>query len=207
MQEPPIYNLKKISLSFGDNQLFTDVELSISKGDKISLVGRNGSGKSTLLKIIAGVIEPDSGEIFVQPGTKISYMPQEPDFSKYQTLKDIVRSGIENYNDNLEYKVDIWIEKLNIVEDQLTSKASGGELRKAALAKALIGEPDMLLLDEPTNHLDISTIELLERIINEFSGAVMLISHDRMFLSNTSKTTFWLDRGRMHHNNKGFAFF
>lgn len=207
MQESPIYTLKNISLAFGDNRLFTDVELSVNRGDKISLVGRNGSGKSTLLKIIAGIIEPDNGEIFIQPGINISYMPQEPDLKKYATLRDVVRSGIKNYNDTLEYKVNIWLEKLKIVAQQLTAKASGGELRKASLAKALIGEPDILLLDEPTNHLDISTIELLEKIINDFTGSVILISHDRMFLSNTSKTTFWLDRGKMHRNNKGFAFF
>ncbi|MBE6452722.1 MAG: ABC-F family ATP-binding cassette domain-containing protein [Alphaproteobacteria bacterium] len=207
MQEPPIYTLKNISLAFGNNKLFTDVELTISKGDKISLVGRNGSGKSTLLKVIAGVLEPDNGEIFIQPNTKISYMPQEPDFSGLNTLRDVIRSGLDNYSTDCEYKVNIWIDKLAINSEQQTSKASGGELRKAALAKALIGEPDILLLDEPTNHLDIASIEMLEKIVKEFHGAVLLISHDRMFLNNTSSVTFWLDRGKMHRNNKGFAFF
>jgi len=207
MQEPPIYTLKGISLAFGDNQLFNDVELYINRGDKISLVGRNGSGKSTLLKVIAGVIEPDGGEIFMQPGIKVAYMPQEPDFSKYATLRDVIRAGVASYNESLEYKVDIWIDALKIEAEQKVSKASGGELRKAALAQALVGEPDILLLDEPTNHLDIAAIETLEKIIADFSGAVMLISHDRMFLCNTSKTTFWLDRGKMHRSNKGFGFF
>lgn len=207
MQEPPIYALKGISLAFGDNQLFRDVELYINRGDKISLVGRNGSGKSTLLKVIAGVLEPDSGEIFVQPGTKIAYMPQEPDFGTYKTLREVVRSGIKDYTTDQEYRVNILVEQFAIAAEQDVAKASGGERRKASLARALIDNPDILLLDEPTNHLDIATIEQLEKIIKDFTGAVILISHDRMFLSNTSEVTFWLDRGNMHRNNKGFKFF
>lgn len=207
MAEPPIYALKGVSLAFGNNQLFKNVEIYINKGDKISLVGRNGSGKSTLLKIIAGLLEPDSGEIFIQPGIKISYMPQEPELDQYPSLRDVVLSGLPSSGKDDAFKADILIEKLKIAEHQPTATASGGERRKAALAKALIGEPDILLLDEPTNHLDITTIEILEEIIAAFKGAVILISHDRMFLNNTSKTTFWLDRGNMHRNNKGFKFF
>ncbi len=207
MQEPPIYTLKGISLAFGDNQLFEDVELFINRGDKISLIGRNGSGKSTLLKIIAGVIEPDAGEVFVQPNIKITYMPQEPNFAKYETLRDVVYSGVGGDFEKNGYKADVWIEKLGILSKQQTTKASGGELRKAALAKALVDDPDILLLDEPTNHLDIKTIEILEKVISGFKGAVVLISHDRMFLEQTSSSTFWLDRGKMHRSNKGFKFF
>lgn len=207
MAEPPIYALKNISLAFGTNQLFSDVELYINKGDKISLVGRNGSGKSTLLKIIAGIIEPDAGEIFVQPGIKVSYMPQEPDLESFPTLRDVVLAGLPKGEEDLTYRADMLIEQLKILDKQETKSASGGERRKASLAQALVGEPDILLLDEPTNHLDIATIETLEKTIAGFSGAVILISHDRMFLNNTSTTTFWLDRGQMHRNNKGFKFF
>ena len=207
MAEAPIYTLKNIRLAFGDNKLFADVELYISRGDKICLVGRNGSGKSTLLKVIAGVIEPDDGEIFMQPGTKVAYMPQEPDLSSYACLKDAVISGLPEAERGNTYLADIWLEKLGINGSINPQKASGGECRKAALAKALISEPDILLLDEPTNHLDIATIEKLETIIKDFRGAVVLISHDRMFLDHTSKATFWLDRGKMHINNKGFADF
>ena len=207
MAEAPIYTLKNIRLAFGDNKLFADVELYINRGDKICLVGRNGSGKSTLLKVIAGVIEPDDGEIFMQPGTKVAYMPQEPDLSSYACLKDAVISGLPEAERGNTYLADIWLEKLGINGSINPQKASGGECRKAALAKALISEPDILLLDEPTNHLDIATIEKLETIVKDFRGAVVLISHDRMFLDHTSKATFWLDRGKMHINNKGFADF
>ena len=204
---PPIMTLKNVRLAFGLNLLFSNVELNINRGDKISLVGRNGSGKSTLLKVISGIQEPDDGEIFIQPHTKISYMPQEPDFTGYKTLRDVVLSGLPQSEENLEYKADILIKALEIREDQAPHSSSGGERKKAALAKALVGEPDILLLDEPTNHLDMPTIEKLEQIIKDFSGAVIVISHDRMFLSNVSQTTFWLDRGILRRNNKGFKFF
>lgn len=204
---PPIYAIKGAKLSFGTNQLFSNVDLYINRGDKISLVGRNGSGKSTLLKVISGVMEPDAGEIFIQPGVKIAYMPQEPDFSKYKTLRDMVLDGLPNHGDGQEYKADILIQQLSIAAEADPQIASGGERRKAALARTLIDEPDILLLDEPTNHLDISTIEILEKAIAQFQGAVVVISHDRMFLNNISQTTFWLDRGIMRRNNKGFKFF
>ena len=207
MFEPPILTIKGAKLSFGENALFTDVDLYINRGDKISLVGRNGSGKSTLLKVIAQEIEPDAGEIFVQPGVKVSYMPQDPDFSGFETLRDVVLSGLSENERSQEFKADMLIEQFDIREGQKPEESSGGERKKAALAKALIGEPDILLLDEPTNHLDMPTIEKLEKIIADFRGAVILISHDRMFLSNTSQTTFWLDRGVLRRNNKGFKFF
>lgn len=205
--EPPIYTIKDAKLSFGLNPLFTGVNLNINLGDKICLVGRNGSGKSTLLKVISGVIEPDNAEIFIQPGIKISYMPQEDNFSEYKTLRDVILSGIEGNVSEQEYKADILIQSLKILEYQSPKQASGGELKKASLAKALISNPDILLLDEPTNHLDIETIEKLEEIINKFQGAVIIISHDRMFLNHVSKQTIWLDRGILHCNDKGFAFF
>lgn len=204
---PPIYAIKGAKLSFGNNQLFNNVDLYINKGDKISLVGRNGSGKSTLMKVISGVLEPDTGEIFIQPGIKIAYMPQEPDFSGFETLREVVLSGLAENDGGQEYKADILIQQLDIAADVHPETASGGEKRKAALAKVLIDNPDILLLDEPTNHLDISTIEILEKTIAQFQGAVVVISHDRMFLTNISQTTFWLDRGILRRNNKGFKHF
>lgn len=207
MAEAPIYTLKGAALSFGTNQLFSNVDLYINRGDKISLVGRNGSGKSTLLKVIAGVIEADKSEIFMQPGLRIAYMPQEPDFEGYATLRDVVKSGLLNQDGSQDYQADILIEKFSIAADSAPAQSSGGERRKAALARALIGEPDILLLDEPTNHLDMPSIEILEQIIADFRGAVIVISHDRMFLSHVSQTMFWLDRGILRRNNRGFKYF
>ena len=204
----PIYTMRDISLTFGVKPLFTSVNLNISKGDKICLVGRNGCGKSTLLKIISGVIEADNGEIFVQPGTRISYMEQETNTEGCKNLKDMVLSGLEcqDVKQN-EYKADILIDLFEIDATLDVTTASGGELKKASLAKALISEPDILLLDEPTNHLDVSTIEKLEDIILKFTGAVVVISHDRAFLNNISNSTIWIDRGITHSNPKGFKFF
>lgn len=205
--EAPIYTIRGAKLSFGLNPLFTNVDLYINRGDKICLVGRNGCGKSTLLKVIAQEIEPDDAEFFIQPGVRIGYMPQEPDFSGFKTLREVVEAGLPKNEQNQTYRADKLIEYFAINENKNPEQSSGGERRKAALARALINEPDILLLDEPTNHLDITTIEKLEDLIKKFSGAVIVISHDRMFLDHISQTTFWLDRGTLRRNNKGFGAF
>ena len=205
--DPPLITLKNIKLTFGVKPLFEGLELNISKTDKVCLVGRNGSGKSTLLKILSGILEPDEGEIYVEPGLKIAYMPQEADCSEYNSLREVVLSGLEKYDASMEYKADILIDEFQIKEEQSPQSSSGGEIKKAMLAKALISEPDVLLLDEPTNHLDIETIEKLEELVKNFNGAVIVISHDKMFLCHVSQKTFWIDRGRLYTNNKGFSFF
>lgn len=205
--EAPIYTIRGAKLSFGLNPLFTDVDLYVNRGDKICLVGRNGCGKSTLLKVIAREIEPDDAEFFVQPGIRIGYMPQEPDFTGFKTLREVVEAGLPKEEKNQTYRADRLIEYFAINENQNPEQSSGGERRKAALARSLISEPDILLLDEPTNHLDITTIEKLEDLIKKFTGAVITISHDRMFLDHISQTTFWLDRGVLRRNNKGFSTF
>ena len=180
--EPPIMTIKGAKLSFGTNHLFTDIELYINRGDKICLVGRNGSGKSTLLKVIAGDIEADDGEIFIQPGTKISYMPQDPDFSAYKTLRDVVLSGLGEDEKHQEFKADILIEQLDIRDRQAPDSSSGGERKKAALAKALVGEPDILLLDEPTTYLDIryqlQILRLIRRLNEEYGFTIIMVLHD-----------------------------
>lgn len=203
----PIYSLKDVHLTFGVHPLFSGLSIYVNKGDKICLIGRNGSGKSTLLKVIAGIMEADFGTCFIQPNTKIAYMPQDEDFSAFSTLKDVILSGLNEKEQNQTYKADILIDSLCIRSEQNPSTASGGERKKAALARALVGEPDLLLLDEPTNHLDIETIEKLETIIRDFKGAVIVISHDRQFLNRISNTTIWLDRGIAHLNNKGYIDF
>ena len=184
-------------MSFGTNHLFTDVELYINRGDKICLVGRNGSGKSTLLKVIAGDIEADDGEIFIQPGTKISYMPQDPDFSAYKTLRDVVLSGLGEDEKHQEFKADILIEQLDIRDRQAPDSSSGGERKKAALAKALVGEPDILLLDEPTNHLDLDAIAWLEDFLIDFENTVIVVSHDRYFLNKVCTQIADIDYGKI----------
>ncbi|MCQ2734998.1 MAG: ABC-F family ATP-binding cassette domain-containing protein [Alphaproteobacteria bacterium] len=205
--EAPIYTIQNAKLTFGIKPLFTGVDLYINRGDKICLVGRNGSGKSTLLKIIAGEIEADEGEFFMQPGTRVGYMPQEPNFDGFVSLREIVESGLPKGEKNQTYLADQLIAYFDIKENQDPKTASGGERRKAFLARALINEPDILLLDEPTNHLDITAIEKLEDVIQKFAGAVIVISHDRSFLNHISQTTFWLDRGILRRNNKSFSFF
>ena len=208
INEAPVYTLKDISLTFGVRPLFTSVSLNICRWDKICLVGRNGSGKSTLLKIISGVMEPDGGEVFVQPGLKIAYMEQAAEFSKYEPHQAVILSGQDaETKESQAYRADILAGQLDIKREISPKTASGGELKKAALARALIGEPDILLLDEPTNHLDITTIEILEDIVIQFSGAGVVISHDRSFFNHVSNRTLWLDRGIVHSGSRGFAFF
>ena len=205
--DAPIYTLQNARLRFGDRPLFTGLELYLNKGRKYCLVGRNGSGKSTLLKVVAGEIVPDDGESFLQPGTVVSYMAQDDDLARFATLRDAVLSGLGEHRDDLSYKADILIEQLEIKADADPKTASGGERKKAALARALINDPDILLLDEPTNHLDIATIEKLEERLSKFTGALIVISHDRAFLKHVCDGIIWLDRGIARTLNKGYDAF
>ena len=205
--DAPVYTIKDAHLQFGERPLFTGLELYLTKGRKYCLVGRNGSGKSTLVKVIAGQTEADNAETFLQPGTAISYMAQEDDLAGFATLRDVVLSGLGEHQADLAYKADILIERLEIAENVDPRTASGGERKKAALARALVNNPDILLLDEPTNHLDITTIEKLEEMISKFSGALIVISHDRAFLKHVCDGIIWLDRGIARTLNKGFDAF
>ncbi|KND21163.1 elongation factor 3 [Pannonibacter phragmitetus] len=202
---PPLLILRDIHLTFGATPLLTGAELSVSEGDRLCLVGRNGSGKSTLLKIAAGMIESDKGEIFVQPGRTIRYLPQEPDLSAYETVLDYVTAGLAPGDD--PYRAPYLLEVLGLTGKEDPKSLSGGEARRAALARTLAPEPDILLLDEPTNHLDLPAIEWLETELKSLKSAIVLISHDRRFLENLSRATVWIDRGTSRRMERGFEHF
>jgi ABC transport system ATP-binding/permease protein len=202
---PPLIQLKEIALTFGGTPLLSGVELSVSQGERVCLIGRNGSGKSTLLKIAAGLVEPDSGSRFVQPGATIRYLPQEPDFGAHKTTLAYVEAGLNPGDDH--YQARFLLEQLGLHGDEDPTHVSGGEARRAALARVLAPAPDILLLDEPTNHLDLPTIEWLEGELESRRCALVIISHDRRFLSNLSRSTAWLDRGQIKQIDRGFSAF
>src|SRR5436189_1708157 len=202
---PPLIQLKDIKLSFGGTPLLSGVELSVSSGERVCLIGRNGSGKSTLLKIAAGTVEPDSGSRFVQPGATIRYLPQEPDFAGFATVLAYVEAGLGPGDDR--YQARYVLEQLGLHGDEDPAQLSGGEGRRAALARVLAPSPDILLLAEPTNHLDTPTIEWLESELDRRRSALVIISHDRRFLQNLSRSTAWLDRGKIRQIDRGFGAF
>ena len=202
---PPLIQLKGIALTFGGTPLLSGVELSVSDAERVCLIGRNGSGKSTLLEIAAGLVEPDSGSRFVQPGATIRYLPQEPDFAGFMTTLGYVEAGLGPGDDR--YQARYVLEQLCLRGDEDPAQVSGGEARRAALARVLAPSPDILLLDEPTNHLDLPTIEWLERELDSRRSALVIISHDRRFLLNLSRSTAWLDRGQIRQIDRGFGAF
>jgi ATP-binding cassette subfamily F protein uup len=201
----PLLFLKDIHIRFGDTRLLDGAELSVGEGERLCLVGRNGSGKSTLLKIAAGLMEADSGEHFAQPGATIRYLPQEPNLSGYATTHDYVEAGLQPGDD--PNRAFYLLGHLGLSGLEVPATLSGGEARRAALARVLAPRPDILLLDEPTNHLDLPAIEWLESELKAMRGALVLISHDRRFLENLSRAVVWLDRGRTQRLDQGFAAF
>jgi ATP-binding cassette subfamily F protein uup len=202
---PPVLHLKDITVAFGGKKLLDGAELSVGTGDRLCLVGRNGSGKSTLLKIATGLMDADSGTRFAQPGATVRYLPQEPDLSGYATTRDYVEAGLDPHED--PNRAFYLLGNLGLSGTEYPATLSGGEARRAALARALAPRPDILLLDEPTNHLDVNAIEWLEGELKASRGALVLISHDRRFLENLSRVTVWLDRGQTYRLEKGFAAF
>ncbi|MBC8268736.1 MAG: ATP-binding cassette domain-containing protein [Rhodospirillaceae bacterium] len=202
---PPILILRDIDLTFGGVPLLEGAELSVSARDRLCLVGRNGSGKSTLLKIAAGLLEADHGEVFQQPGTHVRYLPQEPDLTGFATTGDYVEAGMGPNDD--AHRGRYLLEQLGLDGSEDPATLSGGEARRAALARVLAPEPDILLLDEPTNHLDLPAIEWLENELKGVRSALVLISHDRRFLENLSRATVWLSQGGAKRLDKGFADF
>jgi ATP-binding cassette subfamily F protein uup len=202
---PPLLQLKDIALTFGGTPLLERAELSVSTGERVALVGRNGSGKSTLLKIAAGLVEPDHGSIFVQPGAVVRYLPQEPDLSGFASTLVYVEAGLGS--DESPHVAKHLLEELGLTGFEDAAHISGGEARRASLARVLAPSPDILLLDEPTNHLDLTAIEWLERDLDSRNTALVIISHDRRFLSNLSQSTVWLDRGETRRLERGFSHF
>jgi ATP-binding cassette subfamily F protein uup len=200
--EPPILTLRFGRIGFGGDPLFENAELRLGRADRACLVGRNGSGKTTLMKALAGLIELDEGEIFVQPGTRIAYLPQEPDFDPKASVAQHV--GAEGHAAHL---VDAAMDEAQIDGERVMGELSGGELRRASLARVLVGDPDILFLDEPTNHLDLAAIEWLERLLTGRTGGLLLVSHDRTFLERVTNRTYWIDRRMIRTRAHGFAGF
>ena len=205
MAPPPLLALQAVTLTLGGKPLLDGVDLQVSPGARLCLVGRNGSGKSTLLKIAAGQIDFDAGERFLQPGASLRFLPQEPDFSGFTTVMAYVEAGLSPLDD--PYFARQLLEGLGLTGEENPGRLSGGEGRRAALVRALAPQPDILLLDEPTNHLDLPTIVWLEEKLASLRSALVLISHDRRFLQDLTRETVWLDRGRTRHLASGFKDF
>ncbi|WP_444451711.1 ABC-F family ATP-binding cassette domain-containing protein [Rhodobacter capsulatus] len=204
MARAPLLQLSSISLTFGGNPLYDGLDLTVQEGDRVALVGRNGSGKSTLMKVMAGLVEPDQGSRVVPTGTRVGYMEQEPDLSAFATLGDYAASGLAEAE---RYRIEMVAEGLKFRPDAPVATASGGERRRAALAKLLAEAPELMLLDEPTNHLDIQAIGWLEEYLRDTRTAYVLISHDRAFLRHLTQAVLWIDRGEVRRLEKGFEHF
>jgi len=197
MAERVMISLEDIVLTFGGKPLFEGLRIHINESDKICLIGKNGAGKTTLMKLIMGELDPDKGTRFALPGLTVGYLAQTVSHTPSDTVKDFVLSGL-NKSDQTEERhhlADMIIEPLTIDPDATMGTLSGGQLRRAALARALVSEPDILLLDEPTNHLDLHAIEWLEQYLASYRGALVCVSHDRAFLKAISRKVFWIDGG------------
>ncbi len=193
-----------MKLTLGATPLFAGVDLQLARGERMALVGRNGAGKSTLMRILARAIEPDAGEVFMQPGVVARHLLQEPDFACFSTAMEYVSEGLD---EDILYRAETELLAWGVPQDLDLKKASGGQARRIALAHAFAHDPDVLLLDEPTNHLDVPAIELLEEELKAFRGAALIVSHDRRFLENVSTSVAWLRQGTVHTLGKGYAAF
>ncbi len=203
----PLVALQGVTAGFGGQPLLQSIDLGIGRGDKLCLVGHNGSGKSTLMHLLAGTLQPDAGTRFLQPGIRVAHLAQDPSFAGHATVRSFVATGLPAGQSDDVFMVDAVLDRLSLAGDSAPSTLSGGEARRAALAQALVGTPDVLLLDEPTNHLDLPTIEWLEEHLTGFRGGLLVISHDRAFLKRLGRGTLWLDRGRLRVSERPFAEF
>ncbi len=204
MARVPLLQLSGVSLTFGGEPVFSGLDLVVQPGDRMALVGRNGSGKSTLMKVMAGLVEADAGEVIPGPGMRVGYMEQDPDMSGFATLGDFAAAGLEPGE---LYRVERAGEGLKFDPGRAVETASGGERRRAALARLMAEAPDLMLLDEPTNHLDIEAVLWLEAELKAARAGFVIISHDRAFLRALTRVTLWLDRGRLRRLNEGFGQF
>ena len=211
MAQPPIFSLEGLALQQGGRWLFggptptsgaAPIDLHVLPGDRLALIGRNGAGKTTLLRLIMERIDADRGQRRVKPGTRIVFLEQEPDFSGTGTLLDFALGGDDA---PAAHEVEAIAGQLGIDMSRLSATASGGERRRAAIARALAQDPDLILLDEPTNHLDLGAIDWLEDWLSRYRGAFIAISHDRTFLTRLTRATLWLDRGTMRRKEVGFG--
>jgi ABC transport system ATP-binding/permease protein len=203
---PPLLLLQDVALHIGTTPLLAGATLSVGPGERLALVGRNGSGKSTLLRIAAGLAEPEAGTRFLQPGTTLRYLPQEPDLSGHPTVLGYVEAGLGPGDD--PHRARALLDRLGLTGEEDPARLSGGEARRAAIARVLAPSPDILLLDEPTNHLDLPAIAWLEEELAAMRGtALVLVSHDRRFLETLSRAMVWLDRGATRRLEQGFAAF
>ena len=204
MARTPLLQLKDIYLTFGGNPIFDGMDLIVQPGDRVALVGRNGSGKSTLMKVMSGLVDADRGNRVLAPASSVGYMEQDPQMTGFDTLGDFAMSGLEPGD---YYRVERAAEGLKFQPDRPVATASGGERRRAALAKLMAEAPELMLLDEPTNHLDIEAISWLEEELRSSRAAFVLISHDRRFLERLTRAILWIDRGAVRRNEVGFSGF
>ncbi len=200
----PILSYEGLGLVQGSGWLFRDLDIYVGARERLALIGRNGAGKSTLLRLLADRIEADSGKRTIVPGTRVVMLEQEPSFAEHATLRDFALAGPDA---PAPHAVAALADQIGIDLDRPSATASGGERRRAALARALASEPDILLLDEPTNHLDLAAIDWLESWLQRFAGAFVVISHDRTFLTRLTRETLWIDRGNIRRKAIGYGGF
>ena len=206
MNNSPILSLRNITISFAKKIIFENLNLNLFSSDRVCLIGKNGVGKSTLMNCIANLIDLDFGERWIAPNIIMGHLTQSEKILENISIFDFIKQDIK-LDDHKEYLIDIICDKLKLDKNQITSNLSGGQKRRANLAKSLIFEPDILLLDEPTNHLDLEIIEWLEDYLLNFKGALVIISHDRKFLEKVSNKVFWIRAGNFKINNQGYKNF
>lgn len=203
-----ILNIEHISKIYGEKVIFDDVSLGIHSGDKIGVIGVNGTGKTTLLKIIAKINEPDKGQIICGNGIRVSYLPQNPEFPKRQSILEYVMDGKEHQDWKTESEAKTILTKLGIYDfDEGCDHLSGGQKKRVALARTLVDPTEVLILDEPTNHLDNDMVLWLEEFLNSFRGVLIMVTHDRYFLDRVTNKIVEIDKGKLYEYDTNYSGF